>query len=74
LGITLIELAIGRFPFPADGKPLTMFELLECIVEEPLPTLPAGKFSKVFEEFISHCLIKDDSKRPKPADLLVWLF
>ncbi|KAJ3416675.1 MAP kinase kinase (MEK) [Chytridiales sp. JEL 0842] len=70
LGITLIELAVGRFPFPADGKPLTLFELLECIVEEPLPTLPEGKFSKLFNEFIVHCLVKDDAKRPKPADLL----
>ncbi|KAJ3330070.1 MAP kinase kinase (MEK), partial [Blyttiomyces sp. JEL0837] len=70
LGVTLIELATGKFPFPADGKPLTLFELLECIVEEPLPTLPAGRFSPEFENFITRCLIKDDSKRPPPLDLL----
>ncbi|KAJ3119123.1 MAP kinase kinase (MEK) [Phlyctochytrium bullatum] len=70
LGISLMELAMGRFPFPADGKPLTLFELLECIVEEPLPSLPASRFSKTFEAFIAKCLIKDDAQRPKPEHLL----
>ncbi|KAJ3220390.1 MAP kinase kinase (MEK) [Dinochytrium kinnereticum] len=70
LGISLMELAMGRFPFPADGKPLTLFELLECIVEEPLPSLPASRFSQKFEAFIVRCLIKDDAQRPKPQELL----
>ncbi|KAJ3097475.1 MAP kinase kinase (MEK) [Phlyctochytrium planicorne] len=70
LGITLMELAMGRFPFPADGKPLTLFELLECIVEEPLPDLPKGRFSEQFSAFVRRCLIKDDNDRPKPKGLL----
>ena len=71
LGITLLELAIGKFPFPADGKPLALFELLEYIVSEPLPTLPPGKFSTHFENFIARCLIKDPKERPDPFILLV---
>ncbi|KAI9332296.1 kinase-like domain-containing protein [Zopfochytrium polystomum] len=70
LGITLLELAMGRFPFPADGKPLTLFEILQCIVEEPLPTLPAGRFSPEFDAFLARCLIKDDTQRPPPAQLI----
>ncbi|KAI8968667.1 kinase-like domain-containing protein [Pilobolus umbonatus] len=45
IGITLMELALGRFPFSSsDGKPLAIFELLQYIVNEPIPTLPAEKY------------------------------
>ncbi|KAI8848920.1 kinase-like domain-containing protein [Chytridium lagenaria] len=64
LGISLMELAMGSLP------PLTLFELLECIVEEPLPNLPDGRFSQTFQAFIGRCLIKDDAQRPKPQELL----
>ncbi|TPX34543.1 hypothetical protein SmJEL517_g02835 [Synchytrium microbalum] len=70
LGITIMELALGRFPFPADEKPLTVFELLEYIVHEEAPTLPKGKFSDDLEKFVAKCLIKDHGKRPSPSDLL----
>ena len=53
LGMTLVELVIAKFPFPPNGQPLSVFELLEYIVHEPVPTLPAGKYSKEFEEFIA---------------------
>ena len=32
LGLTLMELAIGKFPFPPDGKTLLPIELLQFIV------------------------------------------
>lgn len=51
--MTLMELVLGKFPFPPDGNPLSPFELLQYIVNEPVPTLPPGKFSKEFEEFIA---------------------
>ncbi|KAJ3278955.1 MAP kinase kinase (MEK) [Borealophlyctis nickersoniae] len=70
LGMTLIELALGKFPFPPEGKPLSVFELLEYIVHEPVPTLPEGKFSKDLEKFIARCLIKDPASRPTPSELL----
>ncbi|KAJ3045267.1 MAP kinase kinase (MEK) [Rhizophlyctis rosea] len=70
LGMTLIELALGKFPFPPEGKPLSVFELLEYIINEPVPTLPEGKFSPVLDKFIARCLIKDASKRPTPSELL----
>ncbi|KND03692.1 STE/STE7/MEK1 protein kinase [Spizellomyces punctatus DAOM BR117] len=70
LGITLMELALGKFPFPPEGKPLSVFELLEYIVNEPVPTLPAGQFSEELEGFIGRCLIKDPAARPTPSELL----
>jgi serine/threonine protein kinase len=70
LGITIMELALGRFPFPPDEKPLTVFELLEYIVHEEAPTLPKGNFSEDLEKFIAKCLIKDHAKRPSPSELL----
>ncbi|KAI9472188.1 MAG: kinase-like domain-containing protein, partial [Benjaminiella poitrasii] len=43
LGITLMELALGRFPFPPEGTPLSIFELLQHIVHEPVPEFPPNK-------------------------------
>ena len=78
LGMTLIELILGKFPFPPNGQPLTVFELLEYIVHEPVPTLPPGKYSKEFQTFIAKrflnwlifSLIKEPSQRPTPTELL----
>jgi mitogen-activated protein kinase kinase len=43
LGITLMELVLGRFPFPPEGTPLSIFELLQHIVHEPVPEFPQNK-------------------------------
>ncbi|KAI8590874.1 MAP kinase kinase (MEK) [Geranomyces variabilis] len=70
LGITLMELAVGKFPFQSEGEPLSVFELLEFIVNEPVPSLPAGKYSAELDAFLAKCLIKDPASRPTPNDLL----
>ncbi|KAI8903669.1 kinase-like domain-containing protein [Powellomyces hirtus] len=70
LGITLMELALGKFPFQSEGEPLSVFELLEYIVNEPVPALPAGQYSSELEAFLARCLIKDPASRPTPSDLL----
>jgi mitogen-activated protein kinase kinase len=51
--MTIMELVLAKFPFPPDGKPLSVFELLEYIVHEPVPTLPPNQFSPEFEGFIA---------------------
>lgn len=53
LGLTLMELAIARFPFPPEGHPPlpSVIDLLRYIEEEPSPALPEGKFSDDFDEF-----------------------
>ncbi|KAG0253122.1 MAP kinase kinase (MEK) [Mortierella polycephala] len=66
LGITLMELALGRFPLDAECKSLTILELLQHIVNEPLPTLPRGEFPEDFCNFIDICLAKNVESRPSP--------
>lgn len=80
LGLTLLELAIGRFPFDADGNsagtrasagPMGILDLLQKIVNEPPPRLPKNKaFPASLEKMIECCLIKDPDQRPSPQDLL----
>ncbi|KAL2911880.1 MAP kinase kinase (MEK) [Polyrhizophydium stewartii] len=70
LGMIIMELVLGRFPFPPDGRPLSVFEMLEYIVYEPVPTLPPGQFSEAFEDFIARFLIRDPTMRPTPSELL----
>ncbi|XP_071119043.1 dual specificity mitogen-activated protein kinase kinase 1-like isoform X1 [Haliotis cracherodii] len=108
LGLSLVEMAIGRYPIPPpdprdlnsvfgdnvmdehmeaakSGKPLrgsrnsyvcppgadaprpmAIFELLDYIVNEAPPSLPKGKFSEQFDDFVERCLKKCPSDR---ADL-----
>ncbi|CAI9733939.1 specificity mitogen-activated kinase kinase 1-like isoform X1 [Octopus vulgaris] len=110
VGLSLVEMAIGRYPIPppdpehldsifgdncmeehreaamtgkplkdsrsnvsfqsppgSDGpRPMAIFELLDYIVNEPPPSLPKGKFSPEFIDFVDRCLKKNPSER---ADL-----
>ncbi|KAK9469234.1 kinase-like domain-containing protein [Lipomyces arxii] len=76
LGLMLLQLAIGHFPFDRpDSTPLGILDLLQQIVNEPVPTLPDdGKFSIEFRNCIDQCLIKDVDQRPTPQDLLSGQF
>ena len=56
LGLVILELAIGRFPYLPPGKNdgwLNFYELLETIVEQPPPSAPADQFSPEFCSFIA---------------------
>ncbi|GFX28450.1 hypothetical protein TNCV_1152591 [Trichonephila clavipes] len=105
LGLSLVEMAIGRYPIPpptpkelyqifgasyvsdqdcncsspgsrqrlnslstpGDNLPtLSIFELLDYIVNEPPPTLPSGLFSADFQNLVDKCLKKNPTER---ADL-----
>ncbi|XP_063729649.1 dual specificity mitogen-activated protein kinase kinase 1-like [Symsagittifera roscoffensis] len=44
-------------------KTLAIFELLDYIVNEPPPTLPAKYFTETFIEFVNKCLVKDPKDR-----------
>ncbi|ORE05781.1 Pkinase-domain-containing protein [Rhizopus microsporus var. microsporus] len=70
LGITLMELALGRFPFPPEGTPLSIFELLQHIVHEPVPTFPPNKYPQDLTDFVAKCLTKDVKLRATPNDLM----
>lgn len=73
LGITLIELATGRFPYP---KWNSVFEQLTQVVHGDPPQLTAvnspngNKFTMDFINFVNLCLMKDESVRPKYNKLL----
>ncbi|XP_050509844.1 dual specificity mitogen-activated protein kinase kinase 7-like isoform X1 [Diabrotica virgifera virgifera] len=63
LGITLVEMATGVFPYQ-DCK--TDFEVLTKVIGQDPPTLPADKgFSEEFRSFVRYCLVKDPKDRPK---------
>ncbi|XP_039595090.1 dual specificity mitogen-activated protein kinase kinase 4 isoform X1 [Polypterus senegalus] len=74
LGITLYELATGRFPYP---KWNSVFDQLTQVVKGDPPQLSNSEerqFSPMFINFVNLCLTKDESKRPKYRELLKHTF
>lgn len=68
LGITLVELATGEFPYRNCS---TEFELLSRVMSEDPPQLPKEKgFSSSLNAFVRTCLMKDYRFRPKYHKLL----
>ncbi|XP_068215351.1 dual specificity mitogen-activated protein kinase kinase 4 isoform X4 [Palaemon carinicauda] len=71
LGITLMELATGSFPYP---KWNSVFEQLTQVVQGEPPRLSlienGNTFSEEFVDFVNTCLIKEESSRPKYRQLL----
>ncbi|XP_050302294.1 dual specificity mitogen-activated protein kinase kinase 6 [Anthonomus grandis grandis] len=68
LGISLIELATGEFPYPKWGTP---FEQLKEVVAGDPPRLPSNEqFSQEFQDFISKCLQKKYTDRWNYKQLL----
>lgn len=75
-GLTLMELAIGKFPFASDtdepGGPQGILDLLQQIVLEPAPKLPkSDAFPAILDQIVEKCLIKDPAGRPTPQGLFV---
>ncbi|KAK7205249.1 mitogen-activated protein kinase [Myxozyma melibiosi] len=76
LGLTLMEVAHHRFPFPPEGEPtLSAIEILVYIVHNPPPKLmdePHNgiKWSEAFHHFLACCLEKDTKKRASPRQML----
>uniref|UniRef100_A0A182PCV7 mitogen-activated protein kinase kinase n=1 Tax=Anopheles epiroticus TaxID=199890 RepID=A0A182PCV7_9DIPT len=75
LGITLMEVATGKFPYPKWGS---VFEQLSQVVEGDPPRLSTTyngmEFSIDFVNFVNTCLIKDERDRPKYGRLLQHAF
>jgi mitogen-activated protein kinase kinase len=83
LGVTLLEVAQHRFPFPADGterQPRAgLIDLLTYIVRQPIPKLKDEegeggakgiRWSENFKYFIECCLEKEASRRATPWRML----
>jgi serine/threonine protein kinase len=50
---------------------MAIFELLDYIVNEPPPRLPAGIFTASFKDFVDSCLKKNPAERPDLKTLMV---
>ncbi|CAG0887429.1 unnamed protein product, partial [Darwinula stevensoni] len=75
LGITLMELATGCFPYPKWDN---AFEQLSQVVEGDPPQLSpcenGNTFTMEFVDLVNTCLMKDETKRPKYDKLLMHPF
>lgn len=67
VGITLVELATGEYPFREFSN---SFHLMCAIIQNDPPELKGDNFSLGFKEFVKTCLIKEVDKRPKFKVLL----
>ncbi|CAD6899833.1 unnamed protein product [Tilletia controversa] len=76
LGLSLLEVASNRFPFPPEGEPpLGPFDLITYVIAMDIPQLkdePAKgvKWSKMMRDFIERTLEKDPGKRPGPVRMI----
>ncbi|ODQ77643.1 hypothetical protein BABINDRAFT_163360 [Babjeviella inositovora NRRL Y-12698] len=80
LGVTLLEVAQGRFPYFEKAEddsdktiPLMPLELLTAIMEftPRLEDEAEIKWSRLFKSFIAYCLEKNPAKRASPKQMLL---
>lgn len=74
LGLTIIECAMGRYPYPPETYG-NIFSQLSAIVDGDPPDLPQGGFSPLAHDFVRGCLNKIPKLRPTYSMLLQhgWL-
>ncbi|KAL1641776.1 MAP kinase kinase Wis1 [Diplodia intermedia] len=74
LGLTIIECAMGRYPYPPETYN-NIFSQLSAIVDGDPPDLPAEGWSDAARNFVSGCLNKIPNLRPTYAMLIqhAWL-
>lgn len=67
LGLMLVELATGKFPFGSGA--MGVLDLLQLIVREPAPTLDPVEFPAL-SPMVKQCLAKDPQQRASLNELL----
>ncbi|PYH92533.1 putative MAP kinase [Aspergillus ellipticus CBS 707.79] len=74
LGLSIIECAIGRYPYPPETFN-NIFSQLHAIVHGDAPTLPETGYSEDAHAFVRACLDKNPNNRPSYNMLLrhPWL-
>ncbi|KAL8717040.1 MAG: hypothetical protein Q9225_005686 [Loekoesia sp. 1 TL-2023] len=74
LGLSIIECAMGQYPYPPETYN-NIFSQLSAIVDGEPPDLPAEDFSEEARDFVRGCLNKIPKLRPTYAMLLrhPWL-
>ena len=72
LGVTLVELATGEYPYKHCNNE---FEVMITILQQEAPKLGDKiQFSDHFRTFVEKCLLKDFNKRHKYNVLLQYPF
>ncbi|CAI5758241.1 unnamed protein product [Candida verbasci] len=74
LGLTILELAVGHYPYPPETYD-NIFSQLSAIVDGDPPKLDPMIYSLEAHEFVNRCLNKDPDARPSYSELLEspWL-
>lgn len=72
LGLSIIEAAIGHYPYPPETYS-NVFAQLTAIVHGDPPTLP-DHYSDEAKDFVAQCLRKQAHTRPNYKQLLVRPF
>ncbi|KAJ6499138.1 kinase-like protein [Mycena sanguinolenta] len=73
LGLSIIEIAMGRYPYPPETYS-NVFAQLQAIVHGEPPVLPEVHFSEEARDWVRCCLIKDPAQRATYAELLEHSF
>ncbi|KAJ2881898.1 MAP kinase kinase Wis1 [Coemansia aciculifera] len=69
LGLTIIEVATGRYPYDISSF-TNVFEQLNAIVHGEPPKLPESRYSSQACDFVARCLTKQAAVRPVYQELL----
>ncbi|KAF3073086.1 MAP kinase kinase PBS2 [Trichoderma lentiforme] len=69
LGLTIIECAMGQYPYPPEASS-TIFSQLNAIVEGEPPAMPEEGYTDMAKDFVKSCLHKIPKMRPTYALLL----
>jgi mitogen-activated protein kinase kinase len=78
-GLTIIELAIGEFPYhfapdPDDitGEEVNILNVLDHITRDPVPRLPESDvFPDILHQMVEKCMQRDPRHRSNPVELYV---
>jgi len=72
-GLTLMECAIGKFPYESLCKTDVYLDMIQYIATEKPPSLESVakemKFSTEFQEFLCQCIHPDPAQRPTAKEL-----
>lgn len=74
LGIIAMELALGRHPFLRAEGETVFFEMMQQVVNEPIPFPAESGMSEKLVDFIQCCLHKDEAQRWSAKDLMGHAF
>jgi serine/threonine protein kinase len=74
LGVTILELLMGRYPLLPAGQKPSWAALMCAICFGELPSLSDGAASPELRAFVAACLQKDYTKRASVAQLLAHPF